>query len=147
MKAIYISDPQKFLNYYRSNGSSYHPPINQYGGGGGLGNIFGSLQTHAIPLSQRHSNINKNESTKFTVQSPAGTSVDRAKEEVNRVGIRMKRKRENNSKKGMRKVKRRKKARRRKIVRNQRETRQDKLLGEVEIYLDCGNLNKNVSCT
>ena len=122
MKAIHISDPQKFLNYYRSNGNSYHPPINQYGCGGGLGNIFSSLQTHAFPRSQRHSNINNNESTKVTVQSPAEAPVDRAKEEVNRVGIRLKRKRENNSKKGMRKVKRRKKGPRRKIVRNQRET-------------------------
>ena len=85
MSAIYVADPQRFVEYYvnqAKTGKASHT-LRHVQQGRGLGNILPSLRYHAIPLPKT---TEKHDSPKPIItpkmQSPAEGAVDRARENM-----------------------------------------------------------------
>ena len=103
MRAPFISNPQKYINYYNHPGRQTH----RYQTGGGLGNTFSSLNSKVVPLDTETQNTQDGNITPVNIQSPSESTVKRAKELVySKRGIKRKKQTKRNTKN--KKIKRRK---------------------------------------
>ena len=68
----HVSDTQKFIDYYKTTGSS--TASNK-----GLGNAFGSMESRVIPLEARGNSVSKPKTMKAKIIAPTESTVERAR--------------------------------------------------------------------